>query len=310
MTQVRPLSYELQKVASEELLENPIRIPEDIALFRQWILKQSHLKSRIDDQFLLSFLRGSKYSLQKAKEKLDSYWTLKSMIPEFFGLRDPVELQEIMDLGVLIPLPTDESMSKPRIVTVRIGCYDFNKYDFASVMKVNYMIADMNLVQSDIAIVCGHINLVDLKGIGFKFMSQMTISMIKKVSMLLEAFPIRVKAIHLINPPKNFDRLYKLFQSVVSDKIKQRFFLHGSLEELHKKIPKSELPVEYGGSLGNLNDMAIKWKHELIKNRGWFIEDSKYGVNETLRSSESSAVKCSKEVLFGVEGNFRSLNID
>lgn len=79
----------------------------------------------------------------------------------------------------MIPLPTDETKSKPRIVTVRIGCYDFNKYDFASVMKVNYMIADMNLVQSDIAIVCGHVNIVDLKGIGFKFMSQMTISMIK-----------------------------------------------------------------------------------------------------------------------------------
>lgn len=99
MTQARTLSNELQKVACEELKENPKRIPEDIALLRQWILKQSHLKSRIDDQFLLSFLRGSKYSLQKAKDKLDSYWTLKTMIPEFFGSRDPVELQEIMDLG-------------------------------------------------------------------------------------------------------------------------------------------------------------------------------------------------------------------
>lgn len=99
MIQARPLSYELQKVACEELLENPRRVPEDVALLRQWILKQSHLKSRIDDQFLLSFLRGSKYSLQKAKDKLDSYWTLKTMIPEFFGIRNPVELQEIMDLG-------------------------------------------------------------------------------------------------------------------------------------------------------------------------------------------------------------------
>ncbi|CAO1434153.1 unnamed protein product [Diamesa hyperborea] len=306
MSQARTLSYELQKVACEELNENPKRIPEDIALLRQWILKQSHLKSRMEDQFLLSFLRGSKYSLQKAKDKLDSYWTLKTMIPEFFGSRDPVELQEIMDLGVLIPLPTDESKSKPRIVTVRIGCYDFNKYDFASVMKVNYMIADMNLVQSDIAIVCGHVNLIDLKGIGFKFMSQMTISMIKKLSLLLEAFPIRVKAIHIINPPKNFDRLYKLFLSVASDKLKRRFFLHGSLEELHKKIPQSELPADYGGSLGNLSDLAVKWKQELIEHREWFIEDSNYGVNEKLRLGES----CSKSSLFGVDGNFRSLNID
>lgn len=128
----------------------------------------------------------------------------------------------------------------------------------------------------------------------------------RKLSLLLEAFPIRVKAIHLINPPKNFDRLYKLSQSVLSDKIKKRFFLHGSLEELHKKIPKSELPAEYGGSLGNLSEMAVKWKQELINNREWFIEDSNYGVNENLRLSDS----CSKGSLFGVDGNFRSLNID
>lgn len=92
----------------------------------------------------------------------------------------------------------------------------------------------------------------------------------------------------------------------MSDKLKQRFFLHGSLEELHKKISKSELPFEYGGSLGNLSDMAVKWKQELIKNRQWFIEDSNYGVNEKLRLGDS----CSKSSLFGVNGNFRSLNID
>lgn len=42
-----------------------------------------------DDQFLVSFLRGCKYSYEKSKEKLDMYFTVRSAIPEFFDDRDP-----------------------------------------------------------------------------------------------------------------------------------------------------------------------------------------------------------------------------
>lgn len=42
-----------------------------------------------DDQFLVSFLRGCKYSYEKSKEKLDMYFTVRSAIPEFFSDRDP-----------------------------------------------------------------------------------------------------------------------------------------------------------------------------------------------------------------------------
>lgn len=43
----------------------------------------------LDDQFLINMLRGCKFSLEKTKEKLDQYWTMKSAIPDFFADRDP-----------------------------------------------------------------------------------------------------------------------------------------------------------------------------------------------------------------------------
>lgn len=54
-----------------------------------------------DDQFLIAFLRGCKYSLERAKEKIDTYYTVRSAIPEFFQARDPndAKLQEIISLG-------------------------------------------------------------------------------------------------------------------------------------------------------------------------------------------------------------------
>lgn len=81
---IRPLNEELQKVAKEELNEVESRIGEDIVVLRTWIEKQPHLKARKDDQFLVSFLRGCKYSLEKAKSKVDHFYTLKTMIPELF----------------------------------------------------------------------------------------------------------------------------------------------------------------------------------------------------------------------------------
>jgi hypothetical protein len=90
MAKIRPLTPELQKKAKEELFEEPERIEKDIEAFREWITKSKHLKGRTDDQFLVAFLRGCKFSLEKAKQKYDLFYTLKTHIPELSRNRDPL----------------------------------------------------------------------------------------------------------------------------------------------------------------------------------------------------------------------------
>jgi len=69
MLNIRKLSDELQSVACDELNEVPERIPADIDALRVWLSQCAHIRSRDDDQFLVAFLRGCKYSLEKAKKK-------------------------------------------------------------------------------------------------------------------------------------------------------------------------------------------------------------------------------------------------
>lgn len=76
MVNIRPLDPALQQKAIDELNEDPERIPQDLEAFRAWIKKSPHIKARDDDQFLVNFLRGCKYSLEKAKQKFDLYHTL------------------------------------------------------------------------------------------------------------------------------------------------------------------------------------------------------------------------------------------
>ena len=55
----------------------------------------------VDDQFLIAFLRGTKFSLERTKEKLDMHYTLKTITPELYAKRDPFapEVQKILKLG-------------------------------------------------------------------------------------------------------------------------------------------------------------------------------------------------------------------
>lgn len=59
-----------------------------------------NFKAFLDDQWLAAFLRGCKFSLERAKEKIDLYYSLRTTAPELYSIthRDP-KFKEILNLG-------------------------------------------------------------------------------------------------------------------------------------------------------------------------------------------------------------------
>jgi hypothetical protein len=47
------------------------------------------------------FLRGSKFSLERTKEKLDLYYSMRGLLPEFFKNTDPLRspMKELLAIG-------------------------------------------------------------------------------------------------------------------------------------------------------------------------------------------------------------------
>jgi hypothetical protein len=91
MPNIRPLSTALAEIAANELNEVSERIDADLAGIREWLLKTPHIYARTDDQFLVAFLRGCKYSVEKVKEKLDLHYTVRQIVPELVKHRDPYD---------------------------------------------------------------------------------------------------------------------------------------------------------------------------------------------------------------------------
>ena len=119
------LSDPILTKAREELFEVPDRRSADIQHLRDWLSKQPHLRSRDDDRFLLNFLRGTKFSLERAKEKLELYHSLKTHCPELMGGGDPLDKQlaEVLRTGGFVPVPKPLPNGQ-RLVIIRVAARD------------------------------------------------------------------------------------------------------------------------------------------------------------------------------------------
>ncbi|KAB0797273.1 hypothetical protein PPYR_08267 [Photinus pyralis] len=307
----RELSNELQKKAEEELHENSSRVPEDLEYIREWIKMQPHLTSRTDDQFLLSFLRGCKFSLHRTQEKLDYYYTVKTIATEFFTRRDPFdqEIQEVLRLGVILPLPKTETPDGPRILLVRSPLLNFEKINYLAFHKVLFMMYDILLMEDDNFTVSGVIAWFFGKNLTIRHTMHLTPALLKKlINISLKGYPIRMKSLYSTHCPQLVETIINLSKSFAPEKLSKRMFLYSesSHEEFCKKIPIQLQPEDYGGENGSLTDLAEYWKSNVESYSKWFLEDEEYGTKEDLRFGTPNT----SASLFGMEGTFRKLNLD
>lgn len=67
----------------------------------------------------------------------------------------------------------------PAVILSRLGCYDSEKYSICDASKVIYLIADYQIIECDSTVIFGHDVIVDLQGLTFGLMAQMTPPTIK-----------------------------------------------------------------------------------------------------------------------------------
>ncbi|SPP74024.1 alpha-tocopherol transfer protein [Drosophila guanche] len=308
MAELRPLTAELRNIAETELNEVTERLPADLDALREWLAKQPHLKARQDAQFLVGFLRGCKFSLEKTKSKLEHFYTIKTLMPELFANRVvDAKTLALCRTGTCVRLPNAWGPAGPRIVITNYEKFDPKVFKLLDLFRYQTMLSEQSIWEDDHANVSGNIEIIDMGKLSMSFLAQLDFNLIKRMGVFAEkAQPTRIKGIHLINCPKEAVALLNLAKGLMPSKLQQRFNVYKNLEQLSKVIPLEYLPEEYGGSNGRIADIQAEAERLLLNYSDYFKEDSQYGVNEQLRPGKQVNV----ESIFGAEGSFRKLDID
>ncbi|XP_073813187.1 retinol-binding protein pinta-like [Musca autumnalis] len=308
MSLIQPLDENLQKVAIEELGEVASRLPADLLALEQWIQQQPHLRACNDHQFLVQFLRGCKFSLERAKEKLDSYYSFKSKYPELLRPTDvdATQLRNLFQMGCIVPLPQPLNDCGPRIMLYRYN-YPVEIFSIEDVILLDVLLHDILMIDDPYACIYGVIYLVDLSCFSASHILQFSPSVLKQsLSYMENSLPLRVKSMGLINMPAFAEHFCNLFMSFLSKKLRERvFFCSKKLEHLKERIPFKYLPMDYGGENGSIADICDDYTKIWDKYRDFFKESSKYGVDEHLRPA-----KAMSDDMFGIGGSFRKIDVD
>uniref|UniRef100_A0A1I8Q142 CRAL-TRIO domain-containing protein n=1 Tax=Stomoxys calcitrans TaxID=35570 RepID=A0A1I8Q142_STOCA len=309
MAQIKPLPEQLQKIAIEELKEIPSRLPEDLQALRTWIEQQPHLKARTNDQFLIQFLRGCKYSLVRAKEKIDLYFTLKTKYPQIFGLSDLDEekFKHCFNLGCFTFLPRPLHDNGPRIVIIQIN-YSTAEASIEDIFYVTCPMYELALLNDPYAGIQGLVYVFDMGKMSFGHLLQASPNFFKQSVLYMEkSMPLRIRGIYFINAPVFAQHFFKLLLPLLSEKLRNRVHILGSdITELTKHIPQVFLPEDVGGQNGQCSELTRNHYKMLQSYRDYFKENSQYGTDESLRPDKPLSL----DDHFGVGGSFRILAVD
>lgn len=298
------------KKAKDELNEDPKQRASQIQTLREWAERQPHLRSRLDDDFLLRYLRTAKFGQLRAQTMLDNFWTVRSSptkgVPDWFANMDPLnpDVSKLLDLGIQFPLPGRDKDGR-KVVLIRTGAYDPKETPMSDVMKIGFITSDLLLLEEETQ-VNGVVILLDFTLFGTQHVwcwSRDTIS--KAMKCWQDVYPTRNKGINYYNTPTLFNALFEVFQYFMKEKMKKRLHFHkDDLKSLHKEVPKKMLPNEYGGEAGALQDLIQDYKEYVIKHRGELELMSKFGVDEDKRPKEET------DAGWGIVGSFRKLAVD
>ncbi|XP_076670789.1 uncharacterized protein LOC143370057 [Andrena cerasifolii] len=300
---VLPLPYPFS--LEEELKKNPEIKMSDIEMLREWCEKQQHLP-KVPDLHLIMFLHSNYYSMEAAKNTAENFFTIRSLVPEFFSNRDPLglkELRQAFNVAAVVGLP-DVSKQGHTILYGKLIDPDPARYSFEDITKYFFMVSD--LVGLKTGTCDGYIFIGDATDVSLGHVSRISPIVMKKlVTYVQEAIPVRLKAIHFINTPPVMDAILNMAKPFMRKEFWNMTHLHSSLKTLEEFISLDVLPDEVGGKAGSISKLHEEQMAEISNKRDWFIEEEKMSrVDESLRVGKSKTVND----LFGIEGTFKNFS--
>nr|CAD7410324.1 unnamed protein product [Timema poppensis] len=235
---------------------------------------------RMDDPFLVRFLRARRFNVEKSYRLMTRYYQFKENNPEMHDEVNPLHLKFIGDDDVLSVLPNREQTGRrimiykmdhlyrePTIQTpskrgslcgrivctalrasLFIGNWNPSLYSMDEIMKATVAVLECAILEQR-AQILGGICLIDMGNVSLQHAWNITPSIASKiVELMVTSFPVRTHAIHIVNQSWVFDIIYTIFRPMLDERMKEKIYFHGDdLDSLHAHIDPKFLPACYGG---------------------------------------------------------------
>lgn len=278
---------------------------EDLDCLKDWIRKQPHLPQNISDDQLKLFLHSCYYRLETTKKTIDTYYTLKTGVPEFFANRslDAPGMKHILNVVKFCTLPklTNKGYA---VLFAKLTNFETSQFVLDDAIKLLFMVVDSHLKQK--GLLPGLIFLFDMTGVSLGHLTRINLSSVRKYfNYVQEAMPVRLKAIHIINVSPVMPHIMTLIRPFIHKQLVQYIHLHSSdeVQKLYTSIQREILPKDYNGEEASMDTLS-KFTLELLREHAdWFQEDEKMKIDDAKRQNKNHDK-------FSLQGSFKKLELD
>ncbi|XP_046620963.1 alpha-tocopherol transfer protein-like isoform X2 [Neodiprion virginianus] len=219
---------------------------------------------RMDDAFLIRFLRARRFNVNKAHRLVVNYYNFKDDHPDIHRGLNPLEMRHIGDDDIMT-VPAYRTQCGRRMMIFRIGNWDPRKYSIIEIFKATVVVLELGVLEPR-AQILGGVVIFDLEGLAMAHAWTVTPQIASMVlALMVTSFPIKSHAIHILHQSWVFDAIFAVFKPLLDARMRDKIFFHGSdMESLHRHVVPTSLPKKYGGTRNELP--YYKWIDSLSKN--------------------------------------------
>ncbi|KAK9508281.1 hypothetical protein O3M35_007978 [Rhynocoris fuscipes] len=270
-----------------------------VSSLKEWLIQQRHIPSVKDEQLLYHFASSSKGNFEVACKKIDAYFTIRNLIPEFFKSRDPLDDQmkcccECLCLGYLPGNTLDNS----KVLAGALLDTNPEFFDVTQLLRRYYLCMDINFL-TDHQPGQGIIFLLDCKGAGWRHMVKVHPGILRRSSLCLQSiYPIKLQGVIFINV-NEFAKftINNLIKPLFRPKLRKRIHVYNEdeFDKLYALMPKEMIPKDIGGEGPTYRQLNESAKEQLISKRDWLLTEGSVSTDESKRNGECpiSAPGCS-----------------
>ncbi|TMW49155.1 hypothetical protein DOY81_005745 [Sarcophaga bullata] len=279
------------------MTENEI-LCEKLEHLKQWFKENHKLPKEINLTLLRRFLKCVNGDLEETKKLLELNYQLRNKSPHLFINRDPNDelTRKAFEAVDMLPLPgvTEDNY---KILCFRLVEKDVKMQNTIEGCKAFFLMNDARLIFSDLddglqteeevedmdLLASGEIHILDIANYTLRHIASMSLTTMRTYNhFLVHAYPVRLKALHVINCPTSLNRMMAIMRPFIPDEVFKMIHFHtDGIESLYDHVPREMLPSEYGGRAGSLSEIKIKWRNVLQKKRDYLIDPEHWKLAES-----------------------------